>query len=937
MIAPAVTGEHSESFGLGEVTLDQLRERVRKLAGGVFDEDVPRLEREMPHLDLGDMRTKVLASVADDADTLLRTTNNQNLQLNHARLALANHVRPPERDRANPRDRAAHAATGFALWLGVLVPVVFWQLLQTPLSGAAHFWISVAVVVAGFASLKLTSLAVASAGRRLNGVLTRGGAAWPIAPCFAAIYLLVLWRLRSAWQEAMGAGWAVVVWILLGLVTLFLVLVGYLAASDPVRDEREWQRVPRAVFGRSLLSVVVASVVLALVLTGALPLPWPEWATWVAADVVASLIAVAGAPALLGFRILVPARYSRDPNRRGSPAWTKQRDDLQKLVDEADEEWLRSIEGPLRRRVRNRLNAVVDPPFGTTLPKVDRAALGQMRAGDRAFTETPAGQRLKSVLAGIRGGAIGMAGPRGAGKSTLLEAYQAGRFNEYNEAHIALLESVPVRYDAREFVLHLFAQTCAAVIGFCAKNGVEAAEQPPARLDRRAWLSRVWPFAAVVVVWAVVGVAGASALSGRPVNVGAWLTAMWWPIVAVLGVGSILGIALRRRSGPVLPRLTAPPREPRPPAPGDLHALRGFAEARLRDAAYQLKHTSGWSGKIGLPLGVEAGASGSQELTSLPRTYPQIVHDFGKFLSTTIGCLKGLPKVASTSVVIILDELDKIASPEAAQDFVNEIKALFSLDVPGFLVLVSVSEDALASFERRGLPVRDAFDSAFDVIFRLEYLKLDDSKDVLYSRILGLPEPFVCLCHSLSGGLPRELIRVARQMIGLTGELADVSRVLVDDELRDKRSALRTVVARGAYDDVSVSDLVRHLDAHAQADPAVLLRAVENPPAAAADLHRLQVETLGHLYFLSTVLEVFGPSFSPAALTRGKTEGDTSFDTLTSARQLFPVNAHLAWLTVSAFRQAWGLRVIEPPERRRAGTSGNGAGEGLAVREVELG
>lgn len=139
------------------------------------------------------------------------------------------------------------------------------------------------------------------------------------------------------------------------------------------------------------------------------------------------------------------------------------------------------------------------------------------------------------------------------------------------------------------------------------------------------------------------------------------------------------------------------------------------------------------------------------------------------------------------------------------------------------------------------------------------------------------------------------------------------------------------MVARRTYDDVLVSDLVRHIDAHAIADQPALVHAAAHPPittvatADTAPLHRLQVATLGHLYFLGTVLEVFGPDFSPTDLERGKTEGDASFDTLTSAQQRFPVNARLAWLTVSAFRQAWNFAVVPPPDLR------SGAAAGLAV------
>jgi hypothetical protein len=258
-----------------------------------------------------------------------------------------------------------------------------------------------------------------------------------------------------------------------------------------------------------------------------------------------------------------------------------------------------------------------------------------------------------------------------------------------------------------------------------------------------------WPFAAVVALWAAVGFAGSAAISGPRVDFGVWLATKWWPVVPVLGAASVLYLALHRHRTPG----RVPARHQAGP-PGNLRSLRVVAEEALEDIEFQQKRTSGWSGKVGLPVGAEAGVTGSREVTRQPRTYPQIVHEFSDFLRATIRSVSALGDIATPSVVVILDELDKIVSPDEAQDFVNEVKALFNLDVPGFLFLVSVSEDALASFEPRGLPVRDAFDSAFDVIFRLEYLKLVDARQVLTSRILGLPEPFVCLCHCMAGACP---------------------------------------------------------------------------------------------------------------------------------------------------------------------------------------
>jgi hypothetical protein len=106
--------------------------------------------------------------------------------------------------------------------------------------------------------------------------------------------------------------------------------------------------------------------------------------------------------------------------------------------------------------------------------------------------------------------------------------------------------------------------------------------------------------------------------------------------------------------------------------------------------------------------------------------------------------------------------LDKIATAEGVHQFVNEVKAIFG--IRGVFFLVSVSDSAMSSFARRGLPVRDAFDSAFDEIVRIGYMDHEQAKGVLSRRVIGLSEPVVAFCECLSGGLPRDLIRVCRSL-----------------------------------------------------------------------------------------------------------------------------------------------------------------------------
>ncbi len=909
----AVPGsDHPEPTGEAP---DELVDDLRAVAGEVLDKLGPQLARERPELTLGELRPDVLTRVTGDWPALLSETKDESDALRSARQALLAHERPSAQPSGPPelRDATAHAAIGAALWLGVITPLAFWQLLQVPLSPTGRFWVSTAVVVAGFVLLRPAYVAVKRAGRRLTGVPAHGGAGWPLMTAFVTVYLLLLWRFWTPFGDFAGPVLSVAVWIIAAGGTVVLVIGAYGAANEPTRPELKAHRVPAEIAAREFRVTAVAVVLVALVLTGVAPVPGPDWVTWLSADALSLLTMVLGGPLVLRARL--PRWLSRDVTRLRSRGWKRRRKQLVRDCAVAGEAWRKAAEGPVRQRVFFHINAARHPPFSTVLPAYDPGALGHMRTDQPIARKTAAGQQLERVLSGISGGAIGVAGPRGAGKSTWLEAFRVGKLQDYDRAHIALLESVPVRYDVRDFVLYLYARMCGAVIEFCDKRVVGGAEQPAFWPVVRARLRRWWPFAAIVIGWLALGLAGSLSLRDPEVDLRTWLASLWWPVVSLFAAGGLLALALRHR--PVGPAASSPnrPGGSSGPPPDSLPELRRLAVERLEEIEFQQKHTAGWSGKAGLLAGAELGLSGSRELTRQPRTYPQIVRDFGQFLKATVRCLDQVPDVATPSVVIILDELDKIATPEAAQDFVNEIKALVDVGVPGFLLLVSVSEDALASFERRGLPVRDAFDSTFDVILRLEYLTLGEAREMVSNRVLGLPEPFACLAHCLAGGLPRELIRVTREMIRESGSLPDVARRMVAADLRNKLGALRTVVAHGTYDDVAVSELVRHVDAHAVADPAGLLRAVRQPPATdgPSSLDRLRLETLGYLYYLATVLEVFGPGFAPADLERGRTEGDTSFDTLGSVRQLFSVNARLAWLTVGAFREAWGLPAVPPP------------------------
>src|SRR5204863_10221347 len=151
---------------------------------------------------------------------------------------------------------------------------------------------------------------------------------------------------------------------------------------------------------------------------------------------------------------------------------------------------------------------------------------------------------------------------------------------------------------------------------------------------------------------------------------------------------------------------------PIPPAPKPDPLIVVAARRHLENIKFQHSYSSGWGGSLKLP-GIEAQLNEARSFAENQRTMPQIVDDFHEFF-----------KLMSPEdlVLIGIDELDKMESDDDVRTFLNAIKALFR--IPRCFYLVSVSETAISSFERRGLPLRDVLDSTFDTIVYVDYLKL---------------------------------------------------------------------------------------------------------------------------------------------------------------------------------------------------------------------
>jgi hypothetical protein len=305
-------------------------------------------------------------------------------------------------------------------------------------------------------------------------------------------------------------------------------------------------------------------------------------------------------------------------------------------------------------------------------------------------------------------------------------------------------------------------------------------------------------------------------------------------------------------------------RPSRPPAPENADA-RVETYRVLEELLFQKSYVAGLGGEFGPPRVAKISGKRESQWTRLPWSFPQLVHAFRSHLETL---------AATQRVVIAIDELDTIADPAAASAFLSDLKAIFGM--PNVFFVVSVSDDAMITFERRGQPVSDTVGSVFDHVLTLRPLTYGEVERLLRRRVIGMPWPFVALTAAFGGGLPREVIRVARQCVLISRDRCPafdaVLGGLVEADLSaGARAAIYALSRRqtemGVAEAVEwlaslagqpTTDRIREL--HAAAEPVVTsLRAADasrgSSTAAALDIVE---EMRGRLSFALTALEVFG-------------------------------------------------------------------------------
>lgn len=467
-----------------------------------------------------------------------------------------------------------------------------------------------------------------------------------------------------------------------------------------------------------------------------------------------------------------------------------------------------------------------DGPSGRPQALTIGAGLAEVINDDNRVP-TSVQQELLHLITSAPCASIGISGPRGVGKSSLLAALCASNPTISGTPAIAINTAAPVEYDGRDFLLHLFASLCRQILRTEGQDNADdhahrATEQADEWRRRVAYetlprVSRLTLFAGLAVMLVASGLsyaqsytnvraavierarveadnkslreqderdrataaAKAAQQSKSPqLTLPPFTRTPPLPLPAVpnmvvdfekaLSSSSLLAFGLAAFIlgwvGSVAKPFVLNMLVGRAPLPARYYMRRGSIVSRaaneLRNIHFQRSFTTGWSGTLKIPLGVDAAMTGAVALAERPESLPELVERFRNFVAE-------VAREYDNVVLIGIDELDKLKNAQQAEAFLNGVKSVFC--IPHCFFMISVSEHALASFERRGLGFRDAFDSALDDIVRVDFLTLDQSRALLNRRILRLPDSFLQICHMLSGGLPRDLIRHARALLKYAG------------------------------------------------------------------------------------------------------------------------------------------------------------------------
>ena len=488
---------------------------------------------------------------------------------------------------------------------------------------------------------------------------------------------------------------------------------------------------------------------------------------------------------------------------------------LRYYASQSERNWLENCEDIIKEQANLTINSILGKEKDRLL--VEQDSEGLRRLQDQSYTvSTRSERRIASVLSQMDAGSIALAGPRGAGKSTLLRKFSGHQHFGRNGRGIFLYLPAPAEYVPRDFIAAFLQQLCETYLDYMGWAPPGPIYRESLSLKSRVSISGFFKFllllartvvAIAIILWitrSFVGTHYNHIYEAILATFKHWYDEIhqtlyrkayknfrpYWPWIRVI-VLIVTALVL----------LSYIPRWVRYFKPRTEPELVARAREYLRRLQIEKTVTWGKGAVISSPVGRGASFSLNRggSAAYVPWTLPELVTQTRLLMRNISGQFSSL----SHAIIVGIDEIDRIGSLDHAERFIGEIKAIFGVEKCFFLV--AVAEDVGSIFAQRATAGRSILENAFDDIVVVEPLDLLEARDLLLKRVPGFTDSFVYLVHALSGGLPRELIRITRKLVDVNQEAGTRSRVLrledlafclVREELIEAIRATRNQLAR---------------------------------------------------------------------------------------------------------------------------------------------
>lgn len=435
------------------------------------------------------------------------------------------------------------------------------------------------------------------------------------------------------------------------------------------------------------------------------------------------------------------------------------------------------------------------------------------------IAQTAAREDLRQRVESMSSGCIGVSGLPGSGKTTLIRDFCRHRYGspvwkgsrpDDRQSELPGLRftvQAPLRYHPLEFLIHQYTCLCKAVLADQRLN--------PAGFLHRIVISFLVPQsirpAALLRGLTGIALAGLTAVLFYRAAVHSWPLLSWlerdWQWLT--GAAALFAVFIVATSP--TRRALAEVRQ--------IVNLSTDAQNRLERLHFQRTDTHGSGAAVSGPPWANVTFSSSHALTEQMMTLPELIDDYRDFAERVVAALQQAirsdknwrawhdvpgrggsngepariegpdsePRNIDVRLVIGIDEMDRIEDNQQADNFLAELSSVFG--TPHCVYLISVSPGALATSDQRLVSPKTASNGIFDEMVWVDPLDLPTAGRLLDRRVIGMPFAFVALCYVLSGGLPRDLLRIARGISQSDGDdaqgaasLADVAREILYDE-----------------------------------------------------------------------------------------------------------------------------------------------------------